>query len=427
MLASGGFFTGMRQAASVEAMLGRAFAFAIVMGIVGFFVGLAMDLWRHFRNGKDSVAQKDSSGRSTSTEKENPVASHEVLGVAPNAGPEEITAAYQAMMQKHQRQYGPDSPSPPHQDQARSTTNHGGKTALNLALFLGVPIAVIIGVAWLGSKSAPGGASTDTGTVAADECYSLFEAQNFEGATAPCREAAEQGDAYAQVNLGWMYDTGSGVPEDDDQAVVWFRLAANQGDSVAQSYLGLMYFKGRGVPKDYKKAANWFGRAADQGDAVAQSNLAVMYENGWGVPKDDAKAMKWYRLAAEQGDADAKARLEELAPEPQALQADSWLGTYRGTLFGGATATMRVSQSSAGNLRLKLDMASPQGCSGSFDEWVAPPAGDKLKVEMPYDESSDLQCKVSISRSGSTLRLEELSACHQWHGYECGFEGVLSK
>jgi hypothetical protein len=37
---------------------------------------------------------------------------------------------------------------------------------------------------------------------------------------------AEQGDAVAQNNLGVMYATGAGVPEDDAESVRWYRLAA---------------------------------------------------------------------------------------------------------------------------------------------------------------------------------------------------------
>jgi len=43
------------------------------------------------------------------------------------------------------------------------------------------------------------------------------------------RSLAEQGHAEAQYNLGVMYDYGEGVPEDDAEAMKWFRLAAEQG------------------------------------------------------------------------------------------------------------------------------------------------------------------------------------------------------
>ena len=52
------------------------------------------------------------------------------------------------------------------------------------------------------------------------------------------RAPAEQGDAEAQFNLGVMYANGRGVPQDDSEAVRWYRLAADQGHAGAQFNLG---------------------------------------------------------------------------------------------------------------------------------------------------------------------------------------------
>ena len=78
------------------------------------------------------------------------------------------------------------------------------------------------------------------------------------------RLAAEQGHARAQNNLGIMYDTGEGVPQDDVEAARWYRLAADQGVAVAQGNLGSMYHNGRGVPQDYVAAHMWSNLAAAQ-------------------------------------------------------------------------------------------------------------------------------------------------------------------
>ena len=43
-----------------------------------------------------------------------------------------------------------------------------------------------------------------------------------------------QGDADAQFNLGFMYDNGRGVAQNDAEAVRWYRKAAEQGDAGAQ-------------------------------------------------------------------------------------------------------------------------------------------------------------------------------------------------
>ena len=59
------------------------------------------------------------------------------------------------------------------------------------------------------------------------------------------RQAADQGDAEAQYNLGLMYDNGEGVLQDDAEAVKWYRLAAEQGRADAQLLLGNMYVSAR--------------------------------------------------------------------------------------------------------------------------------------------------------------------------------------
>ena len=123
------------------------------------------------------------------------------------------------------------------------------------------------------------------------------------------RTDAEQGDADAQFNLGVRYDIGLGVPQDDAEAVRWYRLAADQGNATAQYNLGLMYAIGEGVLKDDAEAVRWYRLSADQGNATAQYNLGIRYAIGRGVLKDDAEAVRWYRLSAEQGDADAQYNL----------------------------------------------------------------------------------------------------------------------
>ena len=112
------------------------------------------------------------------------------------------------------------------------------------------------------------------------------------------RLAAEQGDPDAQAFLAFMYTTGQGVPQDDQEAVKWYRLAAEQGDPDAQFNLGVMYTTGQGVPQDDQEAVKWYRLAAEQGVANAQAFLAFMYATGQGVPQDYVQAHKWINLAA---------------------------------------------------------------------------------------------------------------------------------
>ena len=126
------------------------------------------------------------------------------------------------------------------------------------------------------------------------------------------RLAADQGDADAQLNLGYMYEYGRGVRQDPAEAARWYRLAADQGDAVAQTNLGILYEYGRGVRQDPAEAARWYRLAADQGDAVAQNKLGILYEDGLGVRQDPAEAARWYQLAAGQGHAFAPSNLDRL-------------------------------------------------------------------------------------------------------------------
>ena len=73
-----------------------------------------------------------------------------------------------------------------------------------------------------------------------------------------------------------MYAAGQGVPKDEQQAVAWYRKAAEQGLAWAQLNLGDMYAAGQGVPKDEQIAYFWFLLASAQGNqnAVKVRDLA---------------------------------------------------------------------------------------------------------------------------------------------------------
>ena len=82
---------------------------------------------------------------------------------------------------------------------------------------------------------------------------------------------------------------------------------AEQGVPSAQAYLGFMFETGRGVPQNYTEAAMWYRRAAEQGDSLAQYSLGLLYDRGQGVPRDIVEANKWLNLSV----AGAPARARE--------------------------------------------------------------------------------------------------------------------
>jgi len=113
-------------------------------------------------------------------------------------------------------------------------------------------------------------------------------------------EAAGQGYAPAQYEVGRIYLYGRGINTDYAQALVWERKAAEQGDPRAQRDLAFMYERGFGVTADPAQAAEWNRKAATQGNAEAQLHLAKGLNEGVGVSKDTGEARKWYAKAAQQ-------------------------------------------------------------------------------------------------------------------------------
>ena len=127
----------------------------------------------------------------------------------------------------------------------------------NLTVILCLAVAVLLGSAGMGWS--------------ADFQKGLDAYKNKDYATAlrEWKPLAEQGNAEAQYILGWMYEYGKGVLQDDETAVKWYKRAAEQGNAPAQTNLDLMYHQGQGVPQNYEAATKWFKLTAEQEVAFA--------------------------------------------------------------------------------------------------------------------------------------------------------------
>jgi TPR repeat protein len=146
--------------------------------------------------------------------------------------------------------------------------------------------------------------------------YGHSIAQDFARGLALGRESAAAGSCFGQFVVGACYRNGcGGVAQDDAEAVRLYSLAAAQGHAYAQSDLGHMFETGQGVAQDYAEAVRLYSLAAAQGYAYAQTNLGLMFEDGYGVAQDRAEAIRWYRLAAAQGEVYARQRLDALESE----------------------------------------------------------------------------------------------------------------
>ena len=107
------------------------------------------------------------------------------------------------------------------------------------------------------------------------------------------KKAAEQGNALAQHQLGFMYDFGLHALQDYKEAVKWYTLAAEQGHAVAQFNLGLMYQNSRGVIQDSVYAHMWFNTAAAEGNEGARELRGLIEQQM--TPAQIAEAQKLAR------------------------------------------------------------------------------------------------------------------------------------
>lgn len=112
--------------------------------------------------------------------------------------------------------------------------------------------------------------------------------------------------------MGGMHDNVLVVGDNNKRAADWYEKSAEQGNAYAQNNLGYMYYHGKGIEQDYEKTFYWFKKSAEQGHAYGQNNLGIMYENGKEVEQDYEKAIELYEKSAEQGLDTAKENLESL-------------------------------------------------------------------------------------------------------------------
>ena len=87
-------------------------------------------------------------------------------------------------------------------------------------------------------------------------------------------QATKKGQVEAAHWLGWYYKEGKCGSPDLVKAVEAFKIGANGGNSGSQLDLGYLYETGQGVPNpSISDAEKWYLKAANQGSAQAQFNL----------------------------------------------------------------------------------------------------------------------------------------------------------
>lgn len=161
--------------------------------------------------------------------------------------------------------------------------------------------------------------------------------------------AAEMGYARAQVNLSYLHSAGLGVLQPSlEKRRELLERAALQGECAALTNLGLAYYHGNVVRKDRNKTFEYFRAAAKQGEVNALAGLGLLYKEGEVVPQDLQKRFKLYCRAVE-SDPSAKDALHGLGlcfelGEGVAVNRDEAIRYYRRAAACGHANAVRELQ-----------------------------------------------------------------------------------
>ncbi len=113
---------------------------------------------------------------------------------------------------------------------------------------------------------------------------------NFTEAVKILEPQASKGNARAQFRLGLIYFEGKLDEEPDfEEAFQWFRRSAKQGYVRAQVYLGSMYENGTGIIQDYQKAVKWYKLAIEKDDDEGQFLLRIFLRRSSGISYQQIK------------------------------------------------------------------------------------------------------------------------------------------
>lgn len=227
---------------------------------------------------------------------------------------------------------------------------------------------------------------------------SYYEKRDFEAAFEWYQKSAEAGNAEAMNSIGYMYDNGLGVPQDNDRALEWFQKAAEAGNADAMYSIGRRYYYvGKGLPVDVATAIKWFERAAEAGNANAMFLIGDAYYSGRVGERDYTGAMGWFQKAANAGNEDAMFRIGYMYEfgegVPQDMEkAQEWYDKYD-------AAHGDITSSVASKAQLSTNEADAENLFAQGDKYRL--NGDYAAAMGYYRKAADMGNSAAMRMIGS--------------------------
>ena len=218
-----------------------------------------------------------------------------------------------------------------------------------------------------------------------DKGFEAYNAGDYQTALREWKPLAEQGDAYAQTNLGLMYSEGQGVSQDYGEAFKWYQLAADQGSAEGQRRIGEAYIMGYGVVQDFSEAFNWQLKSAKQGHAAAQHGVGMAYAGGHGVEQNKDLGYMWLTLSVDGFGADTE----------YATAATAWLTALSKTM---TTAEVYQAQEMANTCAesgyIKCDETFDSNLQNPARDIIAETQSEAIGVDSLNDHANSDEAKL---------------------------------
>jgi S1-C subfamily serine protease len=216
------------------------------------------------------------------------------------------------------------------------------------------------------------------------------------------RRAQAKGSASAVRNLATMQQKGLGMEKDWVAARKLFRQAAEAGDAEAQLYMGWMHKTGEvGAEVSYDEAIKWYTMAAEQGQSDAQYQLGQMYQKGSGVQRDRVKALKLYQSAAkgtEEKEQEAARRSVEAHELPR-----QFINRYSWSLISpGDRSVLDTMMNVFPEIKIAFSLTPAKSVIANMSDLDAPPGAAVAADSAPGATARVVSAVPPAPRLGST-------------------------
>jgi hypothetical protein len=175
---------------------------------------------------------------------------------------------------------------------------------------------------------------------------------------------AQAGDAEAQRDLAIRLHEGDGVERDEEASLFWLKEAAKQGDAWAQTTYGITLRTAGGLENE-RESVRWLSLAADQRDERARTNLAAQQLLGIGTTVDLETGATNLIMASLSGSADAQKLFEQRLGQ---LDTEMWDRIVKRVQW--ALLTFLLGPSEHGHLS-KLYKACRGGNAEAVAKWLS--------------------------------------------------------